>query len=120
MLKLLLIAVVIVIMFRVLKGLPMKFDEPGGGQGDEPGGEQGDAASESEDADASPGEDTVFDEVCSTYLPVSKAVTTTDVAGKTHYFCSTECLQTFTLQEGKKTGSGDGNGKDGKKGYPFF
>lgn len=46
------------------------------------------------------GEDLVEDPVCHTYVPVSDACRFSS-EGKTLYFCSRKCLETFTGQQRK-------------------
>ncbi len=122
--RFILLAIVIFVIYRLYKGFKTTASPTGeaddaqapassgsSGPSDTHGGVEGDKKTISDE------EDTVFDPVCSTYIPQSKALSEKDATGETYYFCSEECSQTFQLHMEDYVGKKD-NG--GKKGYPFF
>jgi YHS domain-containing protein len=58
------------------------------------------------------GEDLVEDPLCHTYLPVSHACRLS-IEGKTLYFCSRKCLETYTEEQRKTEDVGSGRKGEG-------
>lgn len=58
----------------------------------------------SADAPEIPVQDTLAeDPICHTYVPQSQSISV-EQDGKTYYFCSKECLNTFTEQQERRDG----------------